>query len=85
MHTVELLEHALEAAQRLGFKVRQDWLGGGCGICELRGQRWIFLDVSLPPAERLAVVVDALRNEPGLNRITLPAPLARLLDTRWSA
>ena len=28
MHTVELLQEAMEAARRLGYEVRQDWLGG---------------------------------------------------------
>jgi hypothetical protein len=85
MHTVELLDHALEAARRLGFKIRQDWLGGSCGVCELRGQRWIFVDVSLSPADQLHLVADAIRNEPGLHRMTLPPQLSQLLDLRLTA
>ena len=39
MHTVELLQEAVEAARRLGYEVRQDWLGGdGGGHCIVRGQ-----------------------------------------------
>ena len=85
MHTVELLDHALEAARRLGFKIRQDWLGGSWGVCELHGQRWIFLDVSLSPADQLGLVLDAIRDEPGLHRMTLPARLTQLLDVRQTA
>ncbi|HEX4132536.1 MAG TPA: hypothetical protein VHZ24_21065 [Pirellulales bacterium] len=85
MHTVELLDHALEAAVRLGFKIRQDWLGGSWGVCEIRGQRWIFLDVAQSATERLSLVIDTIRDEPGLHRMTLIPDLARLLDMRLTA
>ncbi len=62
MHTVEMLEEALELAERLGFKVRQEWLDGrGSGSCELKGQHWIFLDLAEPAREQLAAVVECLR------------------------
>jgi hypothetical protein len=85
MHTVELLDHAVDAARRLGFRVREDWLGGSFGVCELRGARWIFLDVSLSPLDQLQAVIDAIRDEPGLNRMTLVPQLARMLDMRMTA
>ena len=48
MHTVEALEQALDLAQRLGYEVRQEWLGGnGGGGCELNGQKVLFLDLAL--------------------------------------
>jgi hypothetical protein len=85
MHTVELLEHATEAARRLGFKIREDWLGGAFGVCELRGSRWIFLDAARSPSDKLQMVLAAIRDEPGLNRMTLVPPLARMLDVRLTA
>jgi len=46
MHTVELLEEAIHMAERAGYKVRQEWMGGcGCGGCEIKGRKWIFLDL----------------------------------------
>ena len=61
MHTVERLEQALAAAERRGFVVRQDWLNGTMSAtCELKGQRWLFIDLALSPAEQLAMVLDAL-------------------------
>jgi hypothetical protein len=46
MHTVELLQEAVEAARRLGYEVRQDWLGGnGGGHCLVRGRKWLLLDL----------------------------------------
>ena len=64
MHTVELLQEALEAARGLGYDVRQDWLGGdGGGHCLVRGRRMLLLDVAQSPDEQLDVVADALRGE----------------------
>src|SRR5262245_48616039 len=64
MHTVELLDEALGAARRLGYDVRQDWLGGdGGGHCLVRGRRLLLLDVAQSPDEQLDIVVEALRSE----------------------
>jgi hypothetical protein len=64
MHTVELLQEALETARGLGYDVRQDWLGGdGGGHCLVRGRRMLLLDVAQTPDEQLEVVADALRSE----------------------
>jgi CheY-like chemotaxis protein len=64
MHTVELLEEALEKAHQLGFEVRQDWLGGnGGGHCLVRGRKWLLLDLAQPQTDQLEVVAEALRSE----------------------
>ncbi len=61
MHTVDLLEQALALAERQGFIVRQDWFGGaGAGACELKGRRWLFVDLALAPREQLEHVLAAL-------------------------
>ena len=58
MHTVELLAEALNLAGRLGYEVRQEWLGGnGGGTCELKGRKILFLDLALGPADQLEMVV----------------------------
>ena len=63
MHTVELLEDALGTAERLGYRTRQEWLGGtGGGACEFAGQRWIFVDLALTAIEQLEQVTNALQN-----------------------
>ena len=85
MHTVDLLARALIAAQQLGFRVRHEWLGGMGGACELRGQKWLFLDEALSPAEQLEVVLDALRGEASLASLPLDPSLARLVDVRKAA
>jgi hypothetical protein len=84
MHTVELLEEALQAAQSLGFQVRQDWLGGSGGPCEIKGQRWLFIDLSLSPLEQLDQVLAAIQLVT-LDGATISPPLQRLLKPRAAA
>lgn len=63
MHTVERLEVALAQAQKLGFQIRQEWLENGGGVCEFKGQQWLFLDLSQSAAEQLEQVREALRQQ----------------------
>lgn len=86
MHTVELLEEALELAERMGFKVRQEWLDGrGSGACELKGRRWIFLDLAEPAREQLAAVAECLRSlGPGATASMSP-PLRSAVGLRRAA
>lgn len=78
----------METARRLGFQVRMEWLGGsGGGGCEIRGQRWIFIDLACNAEEQLATVLDALNLEASENVLPLPIPrsLRPLLERRKSA
>ena len=86
MHTVELLEQALDLAGRLGYQIRQEWLGGtGGGGCELAGRKILFLDLALGPIEQLEQVLDALRGQPDALRLPMPHQLRDLLAVRKSA
>jgi len=86
MHTVELLDQALDLAGRSGYQIRQEWLGGsGGGGCELHGRKIIFLDLALAPLDQLALVLDALRREPDALALPMPGPLRELLGVRNSA
>ena len=86
MHTVELLEEALAAAEALGYQVRQDWLGAaGGGACEIKGRKWIFLDLAAGPADQLDQVRQALRHEPRAVSLSISAPLRDLLGLRKTA
>jgi hypothetical protein len=83
MHTVELLAHALEVAERLGYSIRQEWLGGsGGGACEIRGQKVLFLDLALSPAEQLELVLDLLNREPSLANLAMPPALTNVVRLR---
>lgn len=80
MHTVELFEQAVATAQKLGYKIRQEWLGGvGGGFCEFGGNKWIFIDLSLNPIEQLEQVTDALRDDPAIHTIEMPSQINRIL------
>lgn len=63
MHRVEMLEQLLARAANRGLVIRQEWLGGrGGGLCELRGQNYLFVDLALSVAEQLAQVAEALEH-----------------------
>ena len=85
MHTVELLDEALALAARLGYKIRRDWLGGEGGVCQIRAQKWIFLDETGTPAEHLQLALEALQAEPAITRLALSPVLGRLLNVRKAA
>ena len=86
MHTVELLQETIALAARLGYQVRQEWLGGNAGgDCEINGRKWIFLDVTLGPTDQLALVLDALRRQPGVLALPMSPALRELLQVRRSA
>ncbi len=82
MHTVELLEQALDLAGRLGYTIRQDCLAGGGGGCELRGRKLFFLDLDLGPDEQLEQIIDALRRDPAAQTLPMPHELGELLRIR---
>jgi len=86
MHTVELLEQALAIAEGLGYKIRQEWLGGGGGgCCEIAGRKWLFLDLALNVDEQLDQVIEGLRDDSGIFAAPLSAELRRMLGVRKSA
>jgi hypothetical protein len=86
MHTVQLLDEALDAARRLGYEIRQDWLGGnGGGHCLVRGRRMLLLDVAQPPDEQLDIVADALRGEKQVATLKVSRGLADRIAGRAAA
>ena len=86
MHTVELLEQAILLAERCGFIVRQDWFGGlTAGGCELKGRRWMLIDLSLTAPEQLAQVTSALQSLPIPDEIPIPPQLRESLKLRRAA
>jgi hypothetical protein len=86
MHTVEMLEQALDLATRLGYTIRQDGLAGcGGGGCELKGRKLFFLDLDLGPNEQLDQALETLRREPQAVELPMPRELHDLLKLRRSA
>ena len=86
MHTVELLDEAVALAIECGFGVRQEWFGGTrAGACEIKGHRWIFIDLALTPAEQLDQVVEGLREFADVPQSSLSPQLHAMLSTRKAA
>lgn len=86
MHTVELLEQAVTVAERLGYGIRHEWLGGqGCSACEFGGRKWMFIDLAVSTTEQLEQVAEALHDDPGVHLLNLNAPLQELLARHRAA
>ncbi len=65
MHTVEALQAAIRLAEKAGYQVRHEWLGGnGGGGCELKGRKLLLVDLALGPEDQLGIVLDTLRRDP---------------------
>jgi hypothetical protein len=83
MHTVEILSEALRLAQRMGYRMREESLGGvGGGGCEVHGEKWIFLDLDLGPSEQLDQVLDTLRQERDTFLLPMPSALRAVLERK---
>jgi hypothetical protein len=86
MHTVELLEKTMALAERLGYTVRQEWLGGaGGGACEFGGRKFVFVDLSLTVVEQLEQVASAIRNDPSLPHVDAPVSVQTYLGAKRAA
>lgn len=80
MHTVELLGYAVNLAEKLGYRIRHEWLdGAGGGACVLQGHKMLFLDLAAGPGDQLDEVLRALRAEPGAANAAMPEQLRELL------
>jgi len=85
MHCVELLAEAIALANRLGYHVRQEWVGSGGGVCEVRGERWLFIDLSQSVWEQLDTVRAVLDKEPELHKFTVSPQMRQLFEMRRAA
>lgn len=74
MHTVDALHAALGLAEKAGYQVRHEWLGGsGGGGCELKGRKMLLVDLALGPQEQLEIVLDVLRRDTLVAGAAVPA------------
>jgi hypothetical protein len=85
-----LCEELKEVARRLGVTVREEILlrevgyRVRSGACRVRGEEVIFLERSLPPAERVQALLDGLAGR-DVETLYLSPALRRLLERRGSA
>jgi hypothetical protein len=79
-----LLNELLDLAERIGIEVRQDYLGGeGGGICQLRGQKVLFLDMAATLADQLDQTAEALAEIEGVKDQYLLPKVRQLLESYW--
>ena len=71
MSTIEQIDHLVNIAEQLGYRIRYDYFGGtGGGVCEYSGKKFLFLDLALTAVEQLEQLQIALANEPLLSTVT---------------
>lgn len=80
MHSLDLLQIALETAKRQGFTIRREWLGGVAGgKCRLGNKKILFVDISLSVLEQLQQVTNSLATESNLPLTDLDPALERVI------
>ena len=85
-----LCEELKEVATRLGVQVREEVLlrevgyRVRSGLCRVHGEDVVFLDRSLPPEERVQVLLDTLAGR-DVETVYLSPALRRLLEGRRRA
>ncbi len=86
MHTIGMLDLGLDLAKRLGYSVREEWLGtDNGGGCVIRGKKTFFLNLALGASEQLQILLETLQNDPDALAIPMPAELSELLTVRRCA
>jgi len=64
MKPEQMTETLEQAAAQLGVQVRYDTMtgdaAGGGGLCKVKGVWCVIMDRKMPPAERAAMLIDAL-------------------------
>jgi hypothetical protein len=86
MRPEQLTEAFERAASELGVKVRYEaltpsGLSTGGGLCKVRGEWWVMIDKKTPPADRAAILADALSRF-NTDAIELPAQAQEMLAFR---
>lgn len=81
MTSSQLLSEALQLAERQGFHLRHDHLGGaGSGFYQLRETWWLVIDLAQPVDEQLRQVAEAIKSRPIPPEATISPELAQLLE-----
>ena len=74
-------DEVLKLCDRLSIDVRREHLGGeGGGLCTVRGQRLLFVDLDADIGTQLAASIRAVSAIPEIQSVYLPQVLRELLD-----
>ncbi len=64
MRTVEQIDLVLQQAAENGYSIRyEDLEGRGTATCLIRGQKWLFIDLSQSPSDRWEQLQQTLQHE----------------------
>ena len=65
----QMLQHLCQLADKMGYQVRMEILSGSGGLCEIRGAKVLFLDISLDLAQQIEQAAEALCCQPGIDDV----------------
>jgi hypothetical protein len=81
----QITETLEQAAAQLGISVRYETMtgdtAGGGGLCKVKGEWWVLVDRKTPPAERAALLIEALASF-DTDAVYLPPQLREALATK---
>ena len=81
METKAQLGMLIDLLERLGVTVRQARLdGSGGGLCVIRGQQVLFVDLDAEVASRVQCCLQALASLPSVDRVYVPPTLREAID-----
>ena len=85
MDAIAQLDIIVRLFEQLGVEVRQERLGGGGGLCRIRGRRVVFVDLDADAATRLDRCVGALATIPEAAAVYISPELREWMDRCRSA
>lgn len=81
MNDQQRLEALLAAAEKIDVTIRQEHLAGhGGGLCVIKGQRVLFVDLALDVQARYELTVAAMSGVAELENVFLPPEVRDDLD-----
>lgn len=81
MDATSQIDSIVHLIEQLGIEVRQERLGGsGGGLCRIRGQRVVFVDLDADAATRLDRCVEALAAVPEAAEVYINPDLRERMD-----
>jgi len=81
MNKQQILEELLSLLEQDGVIIRREGLGGGGGICSLKGKTFLFVDTQAPIAETTAMCAEAVLNRIDIEHIFIKPEVREFIET----